>query len=398
MKKIIIFVLALAFCFAGPVLAVPKPNVPEKYQKEFLDHYKFWIDEDTTKAFERLTTDKERDNFISNFWKERDPNPNTPENEFKDEVDQRFVDIQNEVFLTDPDIPGVSFSGNGGLNGDMAHVYLLYGDPGQGLKLKMFNGQYYVDLMLWLYIDESGQNVKYLFLFYRKHNNGSLQILRNYSRDLGWALAEISRFEVKDVSDIYDELQLMSGQEGRLITIALTQFSLSSSISVDEALDPPKPAALIVRESRARVVGQPEIAKDIKILYGKEHSFIPANFEIITTSTTEVPKMKSIGISLGVKYGDLDWVVEGEKLTCTLQLKLVIQNKRTKEVNFYSQTIDLAIPKAKLAQDPNFYHNIPLEELVGIVNKNPSGTYRINAYLKNILTNKYNAWLEEITK
>ena len=395
MKTLRIFlVFLLAFCFASSAFAAPK--IPDKYNKEFLEHYKFFIDKNTRKSFEKLTTDPERDDFISNFWKERDTDPNTPENEFKEEVDQRFVDIQNEVYSSDPDIAGVRFANEGGLNGDMARVYLLHGEP--DLKFKRFEGHNHVDLMLWLYADESGQYPKYLFLFYRKYDVGPLQVFRNHSMYLEWALAEISRFGVQGVNEIYQELQWTGGQEGQLILFALTQFSFDSSIHVDEALDPPRPASLIAKKSKSRVVGQPDIAKELNIIYSKENSFIPANLEVITTSTLETPENKSIGISLGIKYGDLDWVIQGEQLKCTLELKLVVQNKQTKEVNFYSWTIDLMIPKAKLAEDPNFYRSIPLDEFVAVLNKGPVGAYRINAYLKNVLTNKYNAWLEEIIK
>ncbi len=390
----IIFVLTIAFFFTVPAYA---QKVPESYKTEFLEKYRFFIDKDTKKSFEKLTTDEERDAFIENFWKERDTDPNTPENEYKDQIDERFIDIEDEIFATDPDITGVIFRSEGGVNGDMARVYLLHGEP--DLKVKKFQGRSHVDLMLWLYADESGQYPKYMFLFYRKHDVGHLQVFRNYSMSLIWSLVEVSRFGEQGVEDTYKELLYMDGQDGQLMLYALSQFSYDSSIHVDEAMDPPKPASLLAKQSRGKVVGQPNIAKELNIIYSKENSFIPANFEVITTSTLESPETKSVGVSLGIRYGDLDWLAQDDGgLGCALTLTAFIQNRKTREVSFYSWNINLKIPKTRLDNDPKLYKSIPLEEFVKVLEKLSPGSYKMELYLKNTLTNKYNAWSENFVK
>ena len=45
------------------------------------------------KLFKRLKTDAERRKFIEIFWKRRDPNPETSEDEFKEEFEKRKWEI-----------------------------------------------------------------------------------------------------------------------------------------------------------------------------------------------------------------------------------------------------------------------------------------------------------------
>jgi hypothetical protein len=59
--------------------------------KELNQAYKRWLSEDVAyiitkeerRAFNALQTDEERENFIENFWRRRDPNPDTEENEYR---------------------------------------------------------------------------------------------------------------------------------------------------------------------------------------------------------------------------------------------------------------------------------------------------------------------------
>ena len=74
-----------------------------KQQKELRQEigtaYKKWLDEDVRwiitdqekKAFMSLSNDEERDAFIEQFWRRRNPNPDSPENEFREEHYRRCL-------------------------------------------------------------------------------------------------------------------------------------------------------------------------------------------------------------------------------------------------------------------------------------------------------------------
>jgi hypothetical protein len=74
-----------------------------KQQKELRNElkgpYKKWVDEDVRwiitdqelKAFKSLSNDEERDNFIEQFWQRRNPDPDSPENEYREENYRRIA-------------------------------------------------------------------------------------------------------------------------------------------------------------------------------------------------------------------------------------------------------------------------------------------------------------------
>ena len=93
---------------------------------ELKGEYKKWLDEDVRwiitdeeeKAFKSLANDEERDQFIEQFWLRRNPNPDSPENEFRDEHYARIA-YANEHFA----------AGKPGWMTDRGHIYIAYGKP-----------------------------------------------------------------------------------------------------------------------------------------------------------------------------------------------------------------------------------------------------------------------------
>src|SRR5262249_49408325 len=74
-----------------------KDATAKKRGEELKSVYKKWVEEevpyiiteDERRAFNALKTDEERDKFIEIFWRLRDPDPDTPENEYKDQYYER---------------------------------------------------------------------------------------------------------------------------------------------------------------------------------------------------------------------------------------------------------------------------------------------------------------------
>src|SRR5579875_1143088 len=101
-----------------------------KQQKELRSEisktYKKWLDEDVRwiitdqekKAFLSLSNDEEREAFIEQFWRRRNPNPDSPENEFREEHYRRIA-YANEHFA----------AGKPGWMTDRGHIYIAFGPP-----------------------------------------------------------------------------------------------------------------------------------------------------------------------------------------------------------------------------------------------------------------------------
>jgi GWxTD domain-containing protein len=92
--------------------------LPVQYRKWLNEDAAFIIQDEERAAFLRLNSDAERENFIEQFWKRRDPTPGTPENEFKEEHYRRIA-FANQHFA----------SGIPGWTTDRGRIYITYGAP-----------------------------------------------------------------------------------------------------------------------------------------------------------------------------------------------------------------------------------------------------------------------------
>ena len=143
--RLTIFVLAVTSA-ALTVFAQPKPkdtsqdpaDKPRNIKPELKKAYKDWLEKDVVyiitdeerKAFKKLQTDEERERFIEEFWRRRDPDPDTDENEFKEEYYER-VAYANEHFA----------SGIPGWKSDRGRIWIMYGKPDERETHPM-GGQY----------------------------------------------------------------------------------------------------------------------------------------------------------------------------------------------------------------------------------------------------------------
>ncbi|MGB6725889.1 MAG: GWxTD domain-containing protein, partial [Terracidiphilus sp.] len=106
------------------------PHERYKQQKELRQElkgpYKIWLNQevpyiitdDEKKAFMSLSNDEERDAFIEAFWQRRNPNPDSPENEYREEHYRRIA-YANEHYA----------AGKPGWKTDRGHIYIAFGPP-----------------------------------------------------------------------------------------------------------------------------------------------------------------------------------------------------------------------------------------------------------------------------
>jgi len=95
-----------------------KPELKDAYKRWINNDVAYIITKDEKKAFYALATDEERENFIENFWRRRDPNPDTEENEFREEYYERIA-YANEHYA----------SGIPGWKTDRGRIYITWGKP-----------------------------------------------------------------------------------------------------------------------------------------------------------------------------------------------------------------------------------------------------------------------------
>jgi GWxTD domain-containing protein len=106
--------------------AQQKPDEkPRKVKQELKKAYVEWINDvdliltqSEREAWSKLATDDEREKFIEDFWHSRDPDPDTVENEFKEQFYERIA-YANEHFS----------SGKPGRMTDRGRIYIKFGKP-----------------------------------------------------------------------------------------------------------------------------------------------------------------------------------------------------------------------------------------------------------------------------
>jgi GWxTD domain-containing protein len=107
---------------------LPAASQARKSPRDLPPQHRRWLEEEVVyiitpkerDVFLQLDTDRERDIFIEAFWKQRDPNPNTLENEFRKEHYRR-IDHANQNFGKDSPGPG--------WRSDMGRIYIILGEP-----------------------------------------------------------------------------------------------------------------------------------------------------------------------------------------------------------------------------------------------------------------------------
>jgi len=94
------------------------PALAERFRKWLNEEVVYIVSENERDVFRSLRTDAERDNFIKMFWKRRDPTPETPVNEFREEHYRRIA-FANDTY----------FEGKVGWRSDRGRVYIMFGPP-----------------------------------------------------------------------------------------------------------------------------------------------------------------------------------------------------------------------------------------------------------------------------
>jgi GWxTD domain-containing protein len=161
-------------CVATTSSAIPQPsqreeNLPEVHRKWLEEEVPYIISEVERETFLSLTTEGERQAFLEVFWRKRDPNPSTPENEYKTEHYARLA-YANEFFGRE--------TFRKGWQTDRGRYYILLGKPNTRRPLEASDAIYPSEL--WFYNDPE---LKYLglppffrLLFFRRGGIGEFEL------------------------------------------------------------------------------------------------------------------------------------------------------------------------------------------------------------------------------
>ena len=129
--------IALAV-LAGIGLAAATPKLDPESEK-FYQTARLIMTKEETKIFQRLPDAASRKEFIADFWLKRDPDPDTPDNEYKREFEAR-VDYVNKRFNKE---------GGPGYNTDRGRIYIFMGPPDKAEEFPPEPGQTVRGFVIW---------------------------------------------------------------------------------------------------------------------------------------------------------------------------------------------------------------------------------------------------------
>ena len=151
-----------------PLKLLPNQNpaLEKKYEKWIKEEVIYIITPIEKDVFYKLETDRDRDLFIEEFWRQRDPTPGTPRNEFKEEHYRR-IEYTNKTFGRGAPIKG--------WRTDRGRFYIKLGNPEFVEKYMGFN---IYPIEIWLYsISPKFMRVPFFrLLFFQRHGTGEFEL------------------------------------------------------------------------------------------------------------------------------------------------------------------------------------------------------------------------------
>lgn len=232
MKKAVFLLLFVSFFVSLLVSAdIKVKDLPSQYRKWLEEEVVYIITAKEKDVFLKLETDRERELFIEAFWKQRDPNPTTPENEFRKEHNRRIA-YANQWFGRESPGPG--------WRTDMGRIYTILGEPKSVDKFESLSEVY--PIIIWFYEGTAAYGLPNAFsvVFFKKAGIGEYELyspikfgpqrlLIHYEgdpTDYTTAYYELQKIEPK-IADI--SLSLIPGETGLTLSPSIASEVLISS-------------------------------------------------------------------------------------------------------------------------------------------------------------------------
>lgn len=202
---ILVMFLALMLVPQGLLsLDIDKPKLAKKYIKWLEEEVIYIITPVEKEVFSKLVSDKERDLFIEEFWKQRDPTPGTARNEFKEEHFRR-IEFANKRFGRETPLKG--------WRTDRGKFYIKLGSP---TYVERYINPDIFPIEIWYY---SG-NPRFIrtpffrLLFFQRHGAGEFELYSHTLDGPRKLVANIyQRLPLEDTSPEPDEATILPSTE-----------------------------------------------------------------------------------------------------------------------------------------------------------------------------------------
>ncbi|MGA2532236.1 MAG: GWxTD domain-containing protein [Candidatus Aminicenantales bacterium] len=197
-----------------PQAKIKEKDLPQQYQ-EWLQLVAYIIQPVERDVFMKLVNNRDRDIFIETFWKQRDPTPGTPENEYKNEIIQRFQYVNRQFGR------GHSTTREGWRT-DMGRIYMILGPPQSIEHFEASIGL--VPCQSWSFYGDSRKNLppQFILLFYQRGGIGEYKLYDPVSD--GPARLLLDQKKIDDPMDYHALYEMILDIQPTLAEIAITRI------------------------------------------------------------------------------------------------------------------------------------------------------------------------------
>jgi GWxTD domain-containing protein len=383
MRKGILFLLAIIFFFGGLTFNHAQKKISPK---DLPPTYRSWLEEEVVyiitpkekDVFLQLETDREREIFIEAFWKQRDSDPLTPENEFKIEHYKRLAYANQFLGKEGP---------GAGWRSDMGRLYIILGQPQQIERFENLTEIY--PTVIWFYdgMAKYGLPNSFYIMFFKPSGTGEYEI---YSpvQDGPASLLIHYRGDVADYTSAYNalmnveptiadaSLSFLPEESGRILSP-----SIASEILVTNKI-PSVPRESVKDAYAEKLLAYKDIVEvDYTANYIDNDSF----------ATVILEKSGLAFVHYLIEPAKLTFIQVGERFRANLEVngkasdlagKTIYQFSREIPIDFSRDQVDSVRPKLFSFQDL-----FPLIE----------GRYKLNILLKNTMSKEFTSLERDIT-
>ncbi|HKV60713.1 MAG TPA: GWxTD domain-containing protein [Candidatus Acidoferrum sp.] len=336
----------------------------EPYSTWLNDEVPYIITKEERDAFLQLATNEEREQFIEEFWRRRNPDPDSPENSFREEHYRRIA-YANEHFS----------SGVPGWKTDRGHMYILWGPPDE-IESHPSGGTYdrppeqgggtteTYPWELWRYrhLDGIGDNIELEFV--DPSGSGEYHLTMDPGEKDALAKVPGAGLGTLEILGLSSKAQRFTNTNGT--TLPAPIGGVSASMDEFENM-----------ERYFKVQQPPEHFNDltamvgVRILRNQIHMDYRFDFLRVTNDSVLVP------ITLQVPNRDLSFAGKDGVQSAVLDLYGRITTLSGRVVDTFEQVISTTVPDSLLSASVNlnsiYQRSVPLR----------SGLYRLDVVLKD---------------
>ena len=346
-----------------------------------------WIISDQeVAAFKSLKNDEEREQFVENFWLRRNPNPESPDNEFREQHYARIA-YANEHFA----------AGKPGWKTDRGHIYIAYGKPdsidshpsGGTYQRPMEEGggstsTFPFEVWHYRYLEGIGDNLDLEFVDSCQCNDYHLTIDRSEKDALKHTPgAGLTMYEEMGMADKKDRFsgggieQLGNGPYAA--SQQSKQFDRLSTYAKILAPPPIKFKDLEQYLSQSTILKGPPFYFDVRTDYVK-----------VTNDTVLMP------VTLQIRNRDVTFQTKDGVSTGTVNILGQVSNINHRIVQTFEDTVTVQVPSEFLAREQAnrnlYWKSVPLRPgiyKVDIVIKDVNNPEHIGTWRRSVNVPKY---------